>query len=84
MLIGIIGGLVISIKGVKTLWWLMIILFAALINTSIQLVGLYQKRFTLEYFETLNCKEVEEKMEGEQTVETPIEDSEEEEEEEEE
>ena len=66
MLIGILGGIIISIIGVKTLWWLLIILSAAFINTSVQLIGLYQKKFTFEYFENLDLKGGIEKMEGEE------------------
>lgn len=51
MVIGIIAGLVVSIIAYKTLWWLGIILFAALINTLIQQLGNYQKLIAIRRLE---------------------------------
>ena len=48
MIIGIIMGIVICIINIKTVWWLLIILIAALINTSIQQLSLYQKKIRAE------------------------------------
>jgi|ETNvirnome_2_300_1030623.scaffolds.fasta_scaffold06554_6 CHASE2 domain-containing sensor protein len=51
MVIGLLCGLVVCVIGFKTLWWLSIILAAALFNVGIQMLGLYQKKFALEYAE---------------------------------
>lgn len=53
IIVGIVGGLVISIINIKTLWWLFLILIGALGNTTIQLISLIQKRNLLN-----NYKEV--------------------------
>ncbi len=42
--VGIIGGIIISLIDLKNLWWLFIILLGALGNTVIQLIALIQKR----------------------------------------
>ncbi len=44
MLVGIFFGIVISFMGLKNLWWLLIILTGAFINTTMQLLGSIQKR----------------------------------------
>ena len=41
--IGILCGIGISIYAYKTLWWLVIVLIAALGNTIVALIGLYQR-----------------------------------------
>ena len=51
MIIGLIGGLVIAIKSFKSLWWLVLILGAAIFNTGISQLGLIQKRKTLRKME---------------------------------
>ena len=51
MVIGILLGIVMCIIGIRNLWWLMIILIGALGNTSMQLVGLIQKKRMLQAFE---------------------------------
>ncbi len=51
ILIGLVSGLVITIYNFKQFWWLAIILFGALINTYIQLIGLKQKRNLFETIE---------------------------------
>lgn len=48
MLIGIISGLIISLFAIKTLWWLSIVLFGALGNTSVSYLGLWQKKQVLK------------------------------------
>ncbi len=48
MIIGIIGGLIITIKEIKTLWWLTLILAAAFFNTGMSLIGLLQRRKQLK------------------------------------
>jgi hypothetical protein len=45
--IGIICGIIVSIAKIKTLWWLGIILVAALGNTMIGLIGIYQRYIQL-------------------------------------
>lgn len=50
MLIGFIAGFVISIINYKSLWWVAIVLFAAIGNTLIQIIALYQKRKAMENF----------------------------------
>ena len=49
--VGLVGGLVIGIINIKTLWWLVIILVGALGNTAIQLIALIQKRNLLDTLE---------------------------------
>jgi len=44
IIIGLCAGIVISIIGIKNLWWLMIILIGGLFNTVIQMLGLWQKK----------------------------------------
>ena len=51
MIIGLLGGVVITIKSFKSLWWLTLILAAGLINTGISQLGLLQKRKTLRKME---------------------------------
>ena len=53
MISGIGAGFFITLFDIKTLWWLSIILFGALGNTYMQLIGLYQKRFAYENQEKL-------------------------------
>jgi len=63
MIVGILGGFVITLTNLKNLWWLCIILFAAGGNTLVSLTSLYQKRFMLQKYDTKieeYCKEVEE------------------------
>ena len=50
MIIGIIAGIIVAIVAIKTIWWLLIILVGALGNTSIQQLGLWQKKLLLEKF----------------------------------
>jgi len=58
MITGLLCGVVITLIGFKTLWWLFIILVGGLFNTIIQLLGVWQKKRILENIE-LNFKEVE-------------------------
>ena len=51
MIVGIIAGIVISTIAIQTLWWLLVILVGALGNTSIQLLGLWQKKNILYQLE---------------------------------
>lgn len=53
MILGILLGFVIAVFNYHTLWWLGIILFGALGNTTMQLIGLYQKRIMLQQIEDL-------------------------------
>lgn len=48
IIVGVIAGLVIALINFKTLWWLFIILLGALGNTSVQLIGILQKKKLLE------------------------------------
>ena len=50
MLIGILCGIVITLFVFKTAWWLTIILCAALFNTLIQLLSLWQQKRILKRF----------------------------------
>ncbi len=52
MLIGFITGFVMGIINWKTLWWVVIVLFAAIGNTLIQLIALYQQKKVLENYES--------------------------------
>jgi len=50
MLVGIVGGIVVTFIDIKTLWWVTIILIGALFNTCIQWLGMWQKKILLESF----------------------------------
>ncbi len=50
-ILGIIGGIIISIIAAKNLWWLLIILCGAMGNTLISLLALVQKRNLLKQLE---------------------------------
>lgn len=47
-IIGIVCGMVVCIINAKTLWWLGIILVAALGNSAVGLIGLYQRKIQLD------------------------------------
>ena len=51
MLIGLFLGLIVSIFGIKKLWWIMIILIGAIINTGVQYLGLIQQKRLLDNLE---------------------------------
>lgn len=51
--IGIMCGIVVCIITIKTLWWLLIILVAALGNTFVGLLGTYQKYLQLKKIEAM-------------------------------
>ena len=53
MIVGLLCGIVMSIIGIRTLWWLLIILVAGLFNTLVQLIGVWQKKRALENIQTL-------------------------------
>lgn len=53
MIIGILCGIVASIWNIKTLWWLLIVLIAALGNTIIGHIGIYQKYAQLKRIEKM-------------------------------
>lgn len=59
-LIGILCGLVVSIISYKSLWWLGIILVAALGNTFIGMIGIYQKYRQLKRVEAMQLMSQEE------------------------
>lgn len=50
IIIGLLAGIFISIIGIRSLWWLLIVLIGALGNTLVQLLGLWQKKKLLEKF----------------------------------
>lgn len=52
-IIGIVCGILVSIWQIKTLWWLGIILLAALGNTLVGIVGLYQRYTQLKNIATI-------------------------------
>ncbi len=52
-LIGIFGGIGVSIWKFENLWWVLLILIGVLGVTSIQLLGMVQKRNILENIEKL-------------------------------
>ena len=51
MLIGILSGIIMTVINVKNLWWVTIILVGVFGFTSMQLVGLVQKKNVLENIE---------------------------------
>lgn len=65
ILIGTSLGLTVSLFNFKTLWWVAIILFGALINTSIQYLGLKQQYDMLVKIE----KRLEEESKNERRIE---------------
>lgn len=50
IILGLFCGIVICIMGIKNLWWLLLILTGGLFNTSVQYLGLWQKKRLLESF----------------------------------
>jgi len=48
MLVGIVAGIVITLFAIKSLWWLCLVLTGALGNTSVSLLGLWQKKNVLK------------------------------------
>ena len=56
-LIGVVAGIGVSIYKFEQLWWVLLILLGVLGVTSMQLLGMIQKRNILENIEKLN-KEV--------------------------
>ena len=50
-LIGLIGGVIISIIGIRNLWWLLLILIGGLINTAVQQLGNFQRKKMLRQFD---------------------------------
>ena len=56
-LLGIFLGLIVTSIAYKNLWWIAIILMGALINTTVQHLGLTQQRDSLLKHEE-NCKEM--------------------------
>lgn len=56
MLVGVVCGIGISLYAIDTLWWLLFILIGALGNTTVQQIGLYQKRFAYEKQEQMFLK----------------------------
>lgn len=51
MLIGILAGIVVSIMNFSKIWWVTIILVGVFGFTTVQLIGLLQKKIALENFE---------------------------------
>lgn len=49
--IGLLGGIIVSIINIKSLWWLCIILAAGLGNTLVTLIAAYQKYYQLKRIE---------------------------------
>jgi membrane protein YdbS with pleckstrin-like domain len=47
VILGIGLGLAVMFYNAKTFWWMIIILIAAMVNTLVGLVGLYQKKIWL-------------------------------------
>ncbi len=52
-LIGIVAGIGVSIWKIENLWWVLLILLGVLGVTSMQLVGMIQKRNILEKIEEI-------------------------------
>jgi len=50
MVTGIVCGIVVSLFAFKVMWWVFIILVAALGNVAVQLLSLWQKKKLLERF----------------------------------
>lgn len=57
---GLIAGIVISCFNIKSLWWLCLILLGGLGNTIVQMLSLYQRKFALKKFESLEELSLEE------------------------
>lgn len=57
VLLGIALGLAVMAYNAKLWWWTIIILIAAFINTSVSLIGLYQKKVWLVKIEEVNSIE---------------------------
>lgn len=52
-LLGLFLGLIVTIIAIKILWWVMIILIGAIINTGVQYLGLIQQKRLLENMEKM-------------------------------
>lgn len=68
IVIGLFCGIVISLMGVTKLWWLFIILTGGLGNTSIQLIGFYQKKWVLQKLEGLKEIDLDKYLKGGKNV----------------
>lgn len=51
MLVGILAGIIITSINIKTLWWVLIILVGVFGVTSMQFLGLLQKKKALEFID---------------------------------
>ncbi len=58
MLVGILAGIIVTLFNIKTLWWVLIILVGVFGVTSVQFLGLLQKKKVLEDIELIMKKEV--------------------------
>lgn len=57
-LVGIVGGIIICLFSIATLWWLLLILIGALGNTIVQQIGLFQRKKIFDSFTTENPIEI--------------------------
>lgn len=60
MLVGILAGIIVTMFKIKLLWWVLIILVGVFGVTSMQLLGLLQKKKALEDMEKIMKREVKE------------------------
>ena len=67
-LVGIVCGIIATLFAYKTLWWLLIILIAALGNTWVSTIGIYQKYSHLKKIDLLIKQQQEVKNEQESTI----------------
>ena len=58
IILGLCAGIFICSLNIKTLWWLMVILVGGLVNTSVQLLGLWQKKVILAKFDLFSVEDI--------------------------
>lgn len=77
MIIGFICGFVISLVNFKNLWWVAIVLFAAIGNTVIQYISLVQQKRLFENIENniLGSEEVAEVVDEKGSIEVKLEEN---------
>ena len=68
ILLGLLLGLVASFIAIKNMWWVMIILSGALINTGVQYLGLRQQVKAFEEIEKhmVSAEEIDEELDDEE------------------
>ena len=56
MMLGMFFGIIVSAANYEKFWWIIIVLIGGILNLGISLLGLYQKKHQLQYFENLQIE----------------------------